>query len=517
MGANWVQFSENYYTFAPSKSIYYMAQFFIRTKREEGKAPLYTKIRRNGMQMYVCTGIKVDIKEWNKAQRSLSAMQRYEQTDEGGKVHDLQMRVMKAIDMLYAEGKINTKDDKAIIEEALNNIVTGGTEEIKQVKKIAEIKSRNYVEQFYEYFFAGISDGSIRHGNNIEYKDGSIDVWRTFGEYLHEYSDINLTFDDIDKPFADGFTQYLQKKRDQMPNTINKNINCFRRLCNLAAMEGYNKNAVSLKVWKNITVKEDEKRAEIYLTDEEIDALYNLQLTGDNEEVRDIFVLGYFSCQRYSDYCKLREDNFVTYDKGLGQISLIQKKTRKHVNIPIVDDRVYELCDKYNYEFPEISEQKMNLKIKAVAAKLAESVPSFQEKYVTVLTAVEKRSERTYARLLEIKKSGNQFTENERKWFGKLKKRAEKCNGSPLFERNKYGETIRPKYELISSHTARRSGATNLYKLDVLSDQEIRSITGHQSQKVFEGYIRIGISEQAQRVGDKILAAKEAKKKKVDK
>jgi integrase len=134
-----------------------------------------------------------------------------------------------------------------------------------------------------------------------------------------------------------------------------------------------------------------------------------------------------------------------------------------------------------------------------------------------VLTAVEKRSERTYARLLEIKKSGNQFTENERKWFGKLKKRAEKCNGSPLFERNKYGETIRPKYELISSHTARRSGATNLYKLDVLSDQEIRSITGHQSQKVFEGYIRIGISEQAQRVGDKILAARKAKTAQVDK
>ena len=93
-----------------------MAQFFLRSKREEGEAPLYTKIRRNGMQMYVCTGIKVDIREWNKAQRSFSAMQRYEQTEEGAKVHDLQMRVMKAVDTLYAEGKINTKEDKAIIE-----------------------------------------------------------------------------------------------------------------------------------------------------------------------------------------------------------------------------------------------------------------------------------------------------------------------------------------------------------------------------------------------------------------
>lgn len=156
----------------------------------------------------------------------------------------------------------------------------------------------------------------------------------------------------------------------------------------------------------------------------------------------------------------------------------------------------------------------MNLKIKAVAAILAESTPSFQEKYVTVLTAVEKRSEKTYTKLLKKKKSGSKFTENERKWFGKLSKLAEKRNGAPLFERNKHGEIIRPKYELITSHTARRSGATNLYKLDVLSDQEIRSITGHQSQKVFENYIRIGISEQAQRVGDKILAAKGAKKKK---
>lgn len=46
-----------------------MAQFFLRSKREEGEAPLYTKIRRNGMQMYICTGIRVDIQEWNKSQK----------------------------------------------------------------------------------------------------------------------------------------------------------------------------------------------------------------------------------------------------------------------------------------------------------------------------------------------------------------------------------------------------------------------------------------------------------------
>ena len=46
----------------------------------------------------------------------------------------------------------------------------------------------------------------------------------------------------------------------------------------------------------------------------------------------------------------------------------------------------------------------------------------------------------------------------------------------------------RAKYELICSHTARRSGTTNLYKLGVLSDLELRSLQktekGHK-MKVF--------------------------------
>ena len=477
-----------------------MAQFFLRTKRETGESPLYTKIRRNGMQMYICTGIRVDIQEWNKAQKSLAAMRRYENTEEGAKVHDLQMKATKTIDTLYAENKINTKEDKAIIEQALSAIVNGTVEEIQQVAKVATARSRTTVLGFFDYFYAGISDGSIRHGNNSDYSPGTVVVWKAFGENLKEYCKKDIPFDDIDKPFADRFTLYLLKQ-GYMSNTINKKVSCFRKLCNLAAMEGYNKNAVSLRVWKDKAVKEIDKRAEIYLTDEEIDAMYALELTGDNEIVRDIFLLGYFSCQRYSDYCKLREENFITYNKS-GLITLTQKKTKKKVEVPIFDDRVYELCEKYHYDFPEIDVQKMNLKIKAVGYELSKTVPSFREKYVTVLTTVENK--------------GIKFTENERKWFHKLDKWAKIRNGSPLFERNKHGEVVRSKYELICSHTARRSGTTNLYKLGVLSDLELRSITGHESQKNFEGYIRIGISEQAQRVGDKIKAAMEAKKQ-VDK
>ena len=111
-------------------------------------------------------------------------MRRYENTEEGAKVHDLQMKATKTIDTLYAENKISTKEDKAIIEQALSAIVNGTVEEIQQVAKVATARSRTTVLGFFDYFYAGISDGSIRHGNNSDYSPGTVVVWKAFGENL---------------------------------------------------------------------------------------------------------------------------------------------------------------------------------------------------------------------------------------------------------------------------------------------------------------------------------------------
>ena len=51
-------------------------------------------------------------------------------------------------------------------------------------------------------------------------------------------------------------------------------------------------------------------------------------------------------------------------------------------------------------------------------------------------------------------------------------------------------EIKKPKYEFVSSHTARRSFATNEYKLRNLTTREIMSITGHKTEKSFYKYIR---------------------------
>ena len=186
---NWLQIGYNFhgkYVSLHHQNHNIMSQFFLRTNKNDGKAPLYVRTRRKGILFCVSTGIMVDVKEWTKAQKSLSAMQRYERTDEGVRVHDLQVEVMKTIDVLYAENKVQSKEDKPVLEQALSRVVHGTVEEIQQTAKVVTAKPRETVLGFFDYFIAGISDGSIRHGDNSDYSSGTVVVWKAFGENLKE-------------------------------------------------------------------------------------------------------------------------------------------------------------------------------------------------------------------------------------------------------------------------------------------------------------------------------------------
>ncbi len=56
-----------------------------------------------------------------------------------------------------------------------------------------------------------------------------------------------------------------------------------------------------------------------------------------------------------------------------------------------------------------------------------------------------------------------------------------------------------PKYELITTHTARRSFATNQYLLGVPTIT-IMEMTGHRTEKAFMKYIKVTKREHAQKI-----------------
>lgn len=494
-----------------------MAKYFLRSSSSKGSAVLYTRVASKscGINWWVCSRIKVDIEAWNKAQKSASALKRYFSTEEGKKVQDQMKLVDGIIDDTIKNEFIKGNKDKYILDDKIADVINSDAIEAQEkvtLKKLQEEEKRKrQIWTYYDYFVEGIEKGTILKKRGEKYKPGSVKVWKDFGKFMKAYTPETMTFDEISKRFADGFTVYLEVL-GLLPKTVNKHILTFRALCNAAAIDEVNTNLVSVKVWRERTVKDTEKRAEIALSNDEIDALYNMPLTGIREQVRDIWCLGYFSGQRVSDYAHFTRDNFKVTKNGVNVIALRQTKTGNEVVVPILDDRVYELCEKYNYEFPKITRRDVNRYIKETLCKLADDMPSLNEWVTTRLSLLEAQKEKRYQSLRARVLNGEILHGEELKTYNKMKAYADSHgSGETLFKRDYAGEVIRHRWEMVSSHTSRRSAVTSLYDSGLYDVRDMMSISGHTTQKNFEQYIKRDVIHQAERIAEKFKAANAAK------
>lgn len=157
------------------------------------------------------------------------------------------------------------------------------------------------------------------------------------------------------------------------------------------------------------------------------------------DNVRDLFLIGCYSGLRFSDFNSLKIESVEN-----GFIRVKQIKTGGKVTIPIMK-RLQKVLDKYDGSLPKsVSNQYFNRLIKEVV-KLAGIV-------------------------------GN----------------------VPLKSNTGNIETITdtPIYKLVSSHTARRSYATNMFKAGV-PPMLIMSATSHKSENIFLRYIRATNEDKA--------------------
>lgn len=185
--------------------------------------------------------------------------------------------------------------------------------------------------------------------------------------------------------------------------------------------------------------KEMEQIDAVYLTNEEVTKIANLPLCGHFKVARDLFILGCHTGMRFSDYSRLSMD-----DISDGIIHLITQKCKTPVDLP-AHQRVLQILESYGGKAPKMTPQKFNLYIKEVCkeAGITESVL--------------------------VRKGGKHERYN--------------------------------KYELVSSHTARRTGLTNMYKAGIPT-YRCMMISGHKTEQVFLTYLRITQEENAQFLKD---------------
>lgn len=466
-----------------------MGNYFLRTKKEKGTASVYLRVQKRNpkLNILVCSKVSVDIQQWDKVTQDVAKWNDYCKTQDGRKVKETLDSISSAIDNLISQGIY----DKARIDEVVEAIVfreererqriqeeeeRQEQERLRQIKEQEEEARKADVILFLENFLEGIKNGRIKNGAE-NYTLNTCKVWSNFLGILKRFIQISpFTWKDINKALADRFVSFMEKN-GYMVTSINKYIICFKAMIQNAMDQELHNNLIALRAFSKKKIQETDKAKEIYLTKAELQALYEMPLEGLKDKVRDVFLVGCYTCQRFSDYARLEKENFTTTAKGTKVVRIVQEKTGNDVVIPILNDNLLHIAEKYEYDIPKVNDVILNRYIKQILKELSSTVPSLARKERTLLT---------------------------------MKEREKEKQGLVSFERDNKENVIKPRYELVSSHTARRSGITNLYLSGNFDTYQMMSISGHRDEKTFYEYIKLSSDEVADSIAKKMDERKEA-------
>lgn len=459
-----------------------MGNYFLRTKKEKGTASVYLRVQKRNpkLNILVCSKVSVDIQQWDKVTQDVAKWNDYCKTQDGRKVKETLDSISSAIDNLISQGIY----DKARIDEVVEAIVfreererqriqeeeeRQEQERLRLIKEQEEEARKADVILFLENFLEGIKNGRIKNGAE-NYTLNTCKVWSNFLGILKRFIQISpFTWKDINKALADHFVSFMEKN-GYMVTSINKYIICFKAMIQNAMDQELHNNLIALRAFSKKKIQETDKAKEIYLTKAELQALYEMPLEGLKDKVRDVFLVGCYTCQRFSDYARLEKENFTKTAKGTKVVRIVQEKTGNDVVIPILNDNLLHIAEKYGYDIPKVNDVILNRYIKQILKELSSTVPSLARKERTLLT---------------------------------MKEREKEKQGLVSFERDNKENVIKPRYELVSSHTARRSGITNLYLSGNFDTYQMMSISGHRDEKTFYEYIKLSSDEVADSIAQK--------------
>lgn len=440
----------------------------IRTKCKEGSAPLYTKLMVEGKGRWICLPIVVDINEWVEAAQSERKLNNY--------------LIKKGINKKVALIEDSIKDmkrhhrfTKENLEKSIEDIMLADKREAlkraEQLGKEAEDRKKHNVKNFVVEHIRKIESGEVRTAKKEKYAKESIKNWQQFRRVFLDFYRIRpFEWDDINETLADRYISYLESI-GYMKYTLDKHISLFKTIVGVAERQGLHNNHLAASYLKSPQIREEDKAKEIYLTKDELSALYEMPLEGFEEQVRDVFLIGCFTAMRFSDYSRIKKENIGFTNSGTKVIRIKQEKTAGTVVIPILDERLETLLKKYDYNVPEVLDQSLNRTIKEICKRLSVTVSSLGKEERTVLNLKERRSE------MEARKKGIE-----------------------LFKYDEQGFPIRPRWELVASHTARRSCITNMYLSKKFSVQQMMSVSGHKTETMFYKYVKLSLDEYADSV-----------------
>lgn len=275
------------------------------------------------------------------------------------------------------------------------------------------------------------------------FKEATVRKFDTLKKQLQGF-DKSLTFESLNFDKLNSFVEYLIDELNLGNSSVEKRFIYFRWFLNWATEWGYNSNTAYIQFQPNLERVENDV---VYLDEDELKTVrtHDFSKNPRLDRVRDVFVFCCYSGLRYSDVENLKRSN-IRNDK----IYITTIKTSDHLEINL-NDVTRSILEKYkdcdipdNKALPVISNQKMNDALEDMA------------KACEINTPIERIS----------------------------------------FQGTKRISKTVPKYELVRTHTARRTFICTAIRLGI-SPTIIMKFTGHKDYDTMKKYIGAMDKEKA--------------------
>ena len=350
------------------------------------------------------TGISIDPKNWNKENR----MPKAKAGVAGFELKQITSQLNRYVEELHISINNIEAEDKPVTREELKK-------RLNQRFKHVFVKKTTLLDHLDAFIEEKVSFG--------KYQNRTIDKYNALkNKIIYFKKDAKLT--DINKKFMIDFINFLRSKYNLTDITLNRNIGylkTFLKWCRYSGIkldETYNQVTVSTR-----------DADHVHLSKEQVRTLENLILNKTLNKYRELFLIGVYSGQRFSDYTVFKKSDVVN-----GRIEKRAEKTDYKSYIPI-SKKLETLLNKWEWRLPKVSNQKFNQNIKKVC-----EIAGFTDE-VTKTT-----------------------------YIG-----------------NKKIESIEPFYKRVGSHTARRTFITLAANANV-PDHVIMAICGIRDSKTLKTY-----------------------------
>ncbi len=410
----------------------------LNPKEENIKCSIYLQFIYNGNRLYYSFGQTIQSDNWN-----------------------FNKQRVKKKDTTTSDGKFSLNElldefEKICVKTYNESLKTGIPTPAQLKKPMEDFLNQNHKDDSGKPTFYTLAERFINGEIKVKGKDksrGSINNYRSVKKHLKEFevkTKSTVSFEAINLDFFYKYTTFLKDVLELSINTIAKDISILKVFMGEAVDLGYTTN-MQFK-HKKFAFNEVETD-QVYVSEKELNDLYKFDLSHNKklEQVKDLFIFGAWVGLRFSDFSNIKPEYIVEIE-GEYFIKMITQKTKELVIIPC-NRTVLDIFEKYQHspnKLPKsISNQKFNDYIKDVCkeAGMAENSP--------VKEMIEK---------------------------GRL-------STTPELQ----------LWQCISSHSARRSFATNYY-LQGFPTLDLMKITGHRTERAFLKYIRVSKLDAAKRL-----------------